>query len=88
LGRDGEDPESTKIFRRANNGPGNLTLTTGTGFLTSPKEGAPTLVNGLNHRNRKDAGTHGVSHHCREHIVDQKKAVPNCERATPPGREF
>jgi hypothetical protein len=88
LGRDGKDSETTKTFRRADDGPSDLTVPTGTRFLPSPKEGVSALFNGLNHRKREDMNTHGMSHHSREHRVDLEEAAPDQERAAPPTREF
>jgi hypothetical protein len=71
LSGNGEDTKAPRTFGRADNGPSNLTLPTRTRLFPSPKEGAAALVNGLDHRNREDASTHGMSHHGREHRIDE-----------------
>jgi hypothetical protein len=71
LGRDGKNAQTTAVFGDTDILPGHLALTAIAGFIPRPKEGAPALIDRLDHTGRKDTRGHGMGNHSSEDRVYQ-----------------
>jgi hypothetical protein len=55
------DPEATFLHRQTNLVPSNKAARAGASILARPKEGAPSLVNSINHTRWQKKGAHKIS---------------------------
>jgi hypothetical protein len=68
------DAEAAVKLRHAGFVPGNKALCPGASIFTSPKEGTPSSINGVDHTSRKEQGGHVVYRHAAKNSVSEHKA--------------